>query len=84
LSPDISDSGSGIKREFDGGSGGPDAKKGNYGEDSLLEDGKISEEFPIPDQLVGLVIGRGGENIQRIQQQTNVSKYLQIIYIILY
>lgn len=71
------DSGSGIKREFDGGSGGPDAKKGNYGEDSLLEDGKISEEFPIPDQLVGLVIGRGGENIQRIQQQTNCGIQVQ-------
>ena len=33
----------------------------------------VTEEFPIPDQLVGLVIGRGGENIQRIQQATNVS-----------
>ena len=32
----------------------------------------VTEEFPIPDQLVGLVIGRGGENIQRIQQATNV------------
>ena len=32
------------------------------------------EEYPIPDQLVGLVIGRGGENIQRIQAETNVTR----------
>ena len=35
---------------------------------------KVVEEYPIPDQLVGLVIGRGGENIQRIQAETNVSE----------
>ena len=66
-----------MKRTGDSSLTGPDAKKANMlEEDSLLGDmgQKTSEEFPIPDQLVGLVIGRGGENIQRIQQQTNVRK----------
>lgn len=36
-----------------------------------LAEGETRESFPIPDQLVGLVIGRGGENIQRVQSQTN-------------
>lgn len=32
--------------------------------------GNISEEFKVPDKLVGLVIGRGGEQLHRLQADT--------------
>jgi len=55
------DGGSGTKRAGDGSVGGPEAKKANLTEEETLLSGdetKITDEFPIPDQLVGLVIGR--------------------------
>ena len=56
----------------------PTAKKANTANLEVVKDEgeKVVEEYPIPDQLVGLVIGRGGENIQRIQAETNVSEKL--------
>ena len=30
--------------------------------------GQFTEDYRIPDSLVGLVIGRGGEQIKRMQQ----------------
>lgn len=32
--------------------------------------GNICEEYPVPDKLVGLVIGRGGEQLHRLQADT--------------
>ena len=72
--PSISDSGTGIKRPSDSNLAEPEPKKSNLSssERELNED-EVRESFPIPDQLVGLVIGRGGENITRIQNQTGVN-----------
>ena len=71
--PSISNSGTGIKRPSDSNLTEPEPKKSNLSssERELNED-EVRESFPIPDQLVGLVIGRGGENITRIQNQTGV------------
>ena len=75
-----SDSGvTGQKRPSDNAAenNGPTAKKANVANLEVVKDEpgeKVVEEYPIPDQLVGLVIGRGGENIQRIQAETNVSR----------
>ena len=56
---------------------GPEPKKSNVSSaDRELKDDEIRESFPIPDQLVGLVIGRGGENITRIQTKTLVIQIL--------
>ena len=50
----------------------PAPKKSNVpSSERELNEGETRESFPIPDQLVGLVIGRGGENIQRVQSTTN-------------
>ncbi|XP_065322275.1 far upstream element-binding protein 1-like isoform X2 [Gordionus sp. m RMFG-2023] len=32
----------------------------------------VSEEYQVPDKMVGLVIGKGGENIVKIQRETGV------------
>lgn len=66
----------GQKRPSDNAANGPTAKKANTAklEPCSDEGEKLVEEYPIPDQLVGLVIGRGGENIQRIQAETNVTE----------
>ena len=71
--PSISNSGTGIKRSSGSNLAEPEPKKSNLSssERELNED-EVRESFPIPDQLVGLVIGRGGENITRIQNQTGV------------
>ena len=60
-----------MKRHSDTNLNEPEPKKANVG-NRPLQDGEVREEFPIPDQLVGLVIGRGGENITRIQKLTQV------------
>lgn len=70
----LSDSGSGVKRASDqsGVEDQPAPKKSNVpSSERELNEGETRESFPIPDQLVGLVIGRGGENIQRVQSTTN-------------
>ena len=73
--PGKSDSGNGVKRPNEASNEGPEPKKSNVSSaDRELKDDEVRESFPIPDQLVGLVIGRGGENITRIQKQTQVSK----------
>ena len=62
--------GSGIKRASDQSTteDQPAPKKSNVpSSERELREGETRESFPIPDQLVGLVIGRGGENIQRVQ-----------------
>lgn len=66
------DSGNGVKRPNESTTNeGPEPKKSNVSSaDRELKDDEIRESFPIPDQLVGLVIGRGGENITRIQTKT--------------
>merc|ERR1719354_1102034 len=33
-------------------------------------DGAITEQIYVPDNMVGLLIGRGGENITRMQQES--------------
>ena len=71
--PAKSDSGSGIKRASDQSTteDQPAPKKSNVpSSERELREGETRESFPIPDQLVGLVIGRGGENIQRVQVLT--------------
>jgi far upstream element-binding protein len=35
-----------------------------------MSGGQFTEDFRIPDTLVGLVIGRGGEQIKRMQQDS--------------
>ena len=67
-----SDSGTGVKRASDQSvEDQPAPKKSNVpSSERELGEGETRESFPIPDQLVGLVIGRGGENIQRVQSQT--------------
>lgn len=78
----LSDSGvTGQKRPSDNAAenNGPTAKKANTANLEVVKDEgeKVVEEYPIPDQLVGLVIGRGGENIQRIQAETNCGIQVQ-------
>lgn len=36
----------------------------------IMSGGQYTEDFRIPDTLVGLVIGRGGEQIKRMQQDS--------------
>ena len=64
-----------MKREFENQAGvedQPAPKKSNVpSSERELKENETRESFPIPDQLVGLVIGRGGENIQRVQSTTN-------------
>merc|ERR1719204_1856711 len=33
--------------------------------------GSVTEEIFVPDNMVGLLIGRGGENITRMQQEAS-------------
>ena len=70
--PNKSDSGSGVKRASDQSAEDQPAPKKSNVPSSIRElaEGETRETFPIPDQLVGLVIGRGGENIQRVQSTT--------------
>uniref|UniRef100_A0A671NI85 Far upstream element-binding protein 1-like n=1 Tax=Sinocyclocheilus anshuiensis TaxID=1608454 RepID=A0A671NI85_9TELE len=64
-----------------GGDGVPPSPSSNEfgygGQKRPLEDGgklicalSISEEFKVPDGMVGFIIGRGGEQISRIQQDS--------------
>ena len=36
----------------------------------MANNGLFNQEYRIPDKLVGLVIGRGGEQIKRLQQES--------------
>ncbi|CAG8562359.1 8356_t:CDS:10 [Paraglomus brasilianum] len=42
----------------------------HYGPGDSLRSGHILEEFSVPNVVVGLVIGRGGENLKRIEKTT--------------
>uniref|UniRef100_A0A8C1L1U9 K Homology domain-containing protein n=1 Tax=Cyprinus carpio TaxID=7962 RepID=A0A8C1L1U9_CYPCA len=59
-----------------GGDGVPHSPVSNEfgygGQKRPLEDGgkSLSEEFKVPDGMVGFIIGRGGEQISRIQQDS--------------
>jgi len=45
----------------------PDSKKPFS---MMQQDGAITEQIYVPDNMVGLLIGRGGENITRMQQES--------------
>merc|ERR1719471_353360 len=36
----------------------------------MQQEGAITEQIYVPDNMVGLLIGRGGENITRMQQES--------------
>ncbi|XP_033103357.1 far upstream element-binding protein 1-like isoform X2 [Anneissia japonica] len=73
----------GIKRPMDDGDGMPDAKRSAAENDpfgaqlaALAQQrqgmpAQATEDYKIPDGLVGLVIGRGGEQINRLQTETS-------------
>jgi len=44
----------------------PGAKKPS----NMMQEGAITEQIYVPDNMVGLLIGRGGENITRMQQDS--------------
>jgi far upstream element-binding protein len=56
------------------GSGGASAHGGDAiygaGRDNGQDDGGYQIELRVPNNMVGLIIGKGGENIQRMQLQT--------------
>lgn len=52
----------GLKRPFSDNEG-PDTKKPN------MED-NMSEDVAVPDNMVGMIIGRGGDQITRLQQES--------------
>lgn len=68
----LSDPGTGVKRAPDQSAEDQPAPKKSNVPSSIRElaDGETRETLLIPDQLVGLVIGRGGENIERVQSTT--------------
>jgi len=47
----------------------PDAKKPNF-PNMMQQQGGVTEQIYVPDNMVGLLIGRGGENITRMQQES--------------
>ncbi|XP_072017668.1 far upstream element-binding protein 1-like isoform X2 [Amphiura filiformis] len=48
-----------------------DGNKGDGTEfDPAMNPGIVTEEKPVPDKLVGLIIGRGGESITRLQNES--------------
>ncbi|KAB7500828.1 Far upstream element-binding protein 3 [Armadillidium nasatum] len=57
-----------------GGSGGGGANSHTNGSNGPSpggeERGGITEELPVPDKMVGLIIGRGGEQITRLQRES--------------
>lgn len=38
--------------------------------------GNQKEEFPVPDNMVGLIIGRGGETIKNIHHKTGAFVFI--------
>merc|ERR1719374_398635 len=36
----------------------------------MQQEGAVTEQIYVPDNMVGLLIGRGGENITRMQQES--------------
>ena len=54
----------GIKRPLSDACEGPDLKKLNMEQDSS------TEQVAVPDKMVGMIIGRGGEQITRLQQDS--------------
>ena len=68
--PSISDSETGMKRPSGSNLAEPEPKKSNLSSSEReLNEEEVRESFPIPDQ----VVGREGENITPIQNQTEVS-----------
>lgn len=53
----------GIKRPISDNQG-PDVKRMN------MEEGTTTEQVAVPDNMVGMIIGRGGEQITRLQQES--------------
>lgn len=43
---------------------------GSLGSGSSMNSGEYQEELKVPNLMVGLIIGRGGDNIQKLQFQT--------------
>ena len=41
-----------------------------------------TEEYPVPDNMVGLIIGRGGDQITKIQGQSFFCSLFQILFLI--
>lgn len=54
----------GVKRPSYDDSQGPELKKPN------MEGGFSSEQITVPDKMVGMIIGKGGEQITRLQQES--------------
>jgi len=54
----------GVKRPSYDDSQGPELKKPN------MEGGFSSEQITVPDKMVGMIIGKGGEQITRLQQDS--------------
>jgi len=53
--------------------GPPDAKRpmqDSFAQEAGSGTGLTTEEFPVPDNMVGLIIGRGGDQITKIQADT--------------
>jgi len=54
----------GIKRSSSDSVQGPQTKRFS------MENGTMSEQITVPDKMVGMIIGRGGEQITRLQQES--------------
>merc|ERR1719374_124777 len=54
----------------------------------MQQEGAVTEQIYVPDNMVGLLIGRGGENITRMQQEsqcdTDVTGQPRTAYKIMY
>jgi len=49
----------------------PEAKKPLNFPNMMQQQGGVTEQIYVPDNMVGLLIGRGGENITRMQQESS-------------
>lgn len=62
-----------LKRPMEGNTGGPPEAKRSVPDNSFTDVNGTeltTEEYPVPDNMVGLIIGRGGDQITKIQADT--------------
>ena len=42
----------------------------------MVAPGNLKEEFPVPDNMIGLVIGKGGETIKGIHNKSGAHVFI--------
>ena len=60
----------GLKRPLSGAGDGPESKRPPPFAPFRPMEGVTSEQIPVPDRMVGMIIGRGGEQITKLQAES--------------